>query len=70
MDNLSKFCTCKNMACPLHPTKHNKGCAPCIQENLKLKDIPNCFFNLVDGMELRIGDSFEDFANLILRKKD
>ena len=32
MDNLSGFCTCSNFDCPLHPTKHNKGCAPCAQK--------------------------------------
>lgn len=67
MSNLGKFCTCKNMDCPLHPTKHDKGCTPCISKNLRLKEMPNCFFNLVDGAESREGDSFEDFAKLILR---
>ncbi len=43
--NLSDFCTCKNLAYPLHPAKHDKGCAPCIQKNLKLHEIPNCFFH-------------------------
>ena len=48
MENLSTFCSCTNLACPLHPTKHDKGCAPCIQKNLRLKEMPNCFFNLVE----------------------
>lgn len=43
--NLSDFCTCKNLAYLLHPAKHDKGCAPCIQKNLKLHEIPNCFFH-------------------------
>ena len=51
MENLSTFCSCTNLACPLHPTKHDKGCAPCIQKNLRLKEMPNCFFNLVEGTE-------------------
>ena len=68
MENLSKFCSCKNTDCPLHPTKHNKGCAPCIAKNLKLKEVPNCFFNLVKDGDLRDGDSFEDFANAVLKK--
>jgi len=66
MEGLNKFCSCKNMSCPLHPTKHDKGCTPCIGKNLKLKEIPNCFFNLINGAQLREGDSFEDFAKLIL----
>ena len=38
MKNLSPFCTCKKLDCPLHPTKHDKGCAPCIAKNLKTKE--------------------------------
>ena len=68
MENLSTFCSCTNLACPLHPTKHDKGCAPCIQKNLRLNEMPNCFFNLVEGTENRAGDSFEDFAKYVLRK--
>lgn len=64
MNNISKFCTCKNMDCPLHPTKHDKGCAPCISKNLRLKEIPNCFFNMIENAEKRTGDSFTDFASL------
>lgn len=65
MNDLSRFCTCKNLACPLHPTRHDKGCAPCIQKNLKLREVPNCFFQLLPGAEGRPGDSFEDFARLV-----
>ena len=70
MNNLSKFCTCKNFECPLHPTKHEKGCAPCISKNLRLHEIPNCIFNLIENAELRNGDSFEDFAKLVLSKSE
>lgn len=65
MSNLSKFCTCENLNCPLHPTKHDKGCAPCINKNLRLKEMPNCFFHLVEGADTRSGDSFEDFAKAV-----
>ena len=61
----SPFCTCSNLACPLHPTKHDKGCAPCIAKNLKLREIPSCFFTLVEGASSRSGDRFEDFAALV-----
>ena len=66
MANLSPFCTCKNLDCPLHPTKHEKGCAPCISKNLRLQEMPNCFFNQVYGAERWQGDSFQDFAELVL----
>lgn len=64
MKNLSVFCTCKNLKCPLHPTKHEKGCAPCISKNLRLQEIPNCFFNLIDHSNKRNGDTFQDFAKI------
>jgi hypothetical protein len=66
MSNLSNFCTCKDTECPLHPTKHDKGCAPCISKNLKLGEIPNCFFDKVGGSQERISYNFVDFANLVL----
>ena len=68
MGKISEFCTCKNLDCPLHPTKHDKGCAPCIAKNLKLGEMPNCFFNKIEGSENRTGDSFEDFAKAVLNR--
>ena len=65
INNISSFCTCKNINCPLHPTKHDKGRSPCISKNLQLKEIPNCFFNLIENAEKRTGDTFEDFSKLI-----
>lgn len=64
--SLSQFCTCENLACPLHPTKHDKGCAPCISKNLRLKEVPSCFFNLVEQARDRQGDTFQDFARAVL----
>ena len=70
MNNLSPFCTCANMACPLHPTKHERGCAPCIAKNLKLGEIPNCFFNMVDPDNVRPDDKFYDFAQCVMKNRD
>lgn len=71
MDNLSKFCTCKDLKCPLHPSNHNKGCAPCIAKNLKQKEIPSCFFNVAQPSKTGRGYSFEDFAQAVMsRGKD
>ncbi len=64
--NVNSFCTCENLNCPMHPTNHGKGCAPCIRKNLKLREIPNCFFNMLDNAEIRTSDTFEDFAKLLL----
>mgnify|MGYP001310715960 CR=1 FL=1 len=54
MNKLSQFCSCDNFKCPLHPTNHDKGCAPCIKKNLKLGEIPNCFFQKVEMLEVEI----------------
>ena len=63
---MNGICTCTDLKCPLHPTNHDKGCTPCISKNLKTKEMPSCFFNLIDGSESRGGDSFEEFAKLVL----
>lgn len=63
--NISGFCTCENFDCPIHPIKHDKGCAPCIAKNLKLGEIPNCFFKLVDEGNKRADDKFADFAKCV-----
>lgn len=70
MSQLSEFCTCKDSKCPLHPTNHNKGCSLCIAKNLKQREIPSCFFNLVDKGYNCGGYSFEDFSKLVLGKKE
>lgn len=66
MANIGVFCACTNLECPLHPTKHDKGCALCISKNLRLKEMPNCFFNQIEGAEHRTGDIFRDFAQILL----
>lgn len=70
MKQAGEFCTCVNLKCPLHPQNHDRGCAPCIQKNLKLKEIPNCFFNLVENSESRTGVHFDDFAKLVLANEN
>lgn len=67
MENLSSFCTYKDLKCPLHPTNHDKGCSLCINKNLKQKEIPNCFFNMVEGTEKTNGYSFYDFAEMVIK---
>ncbi len=69
MRNPSGFCTCNHLDCPLHPTRHDMGCAPCISKNLSLNEIPNCFFSKVRGAETRSGDTFQDFAEAVLKQK-
>ncbi len=70
MENLSKFCTCDDHDCPLHPTNHERGCAPCIADNLKDNEIPSCFFNKVDADYDKDTYSFDDFARLVIEKQN
>lgn len=42
----------------------------CTCNNLRLKEIPSCFFNLIQNAEERNGDSFEDFAQMIINHKN
>ena len=66
MENLSQFCTCTDLKCPCHPTNHDKGCALCIQKNLREKEIPSCFFHDIE--DEHIGDyHYEDFADSVNR---
>ncbi len=69
MSESANYCTCKNLKCSLHPANHDKGCTPCIRKNLKLGEVPNCFFNLLEGAENRSGDTFGDFADIVLKQK-
>ena len=36
-----------------------------LMNNLRLREIPNCFFSLVEGASQRSGDSFQDFARCV-----
>lgn len=68
--NASKFCTCTNLECPFHPTKHNKGCTPCIAANLKTNDIPRCFFKKSGATGEITDTSFQAFAESVLAQKN
>ena len=66
MADLSGFCTCKDLECPFHPTNHDKGCSLCIEKNLRLGEVPSCFFNKVGGTEGKKSFTFKDFAEAVL----
>ncbi|MBQ6425741.1 MAG: hypothetical protein IJK14_03620 [Clostridia bacterium] len=70
MEKLSAFCTCGDHACPLHPLNHDRGCTPCIEKNLRLREIPSCFFHVLGPSDGRTGYSFEDFAKAVLSGSD
>ena len=69
MQTSYSFCTCTDKQCPNHPTNHQKGCTPCILKNLTLREIPSCFFHILETEHLIEGYSFSDFAELVLEKQ-
>lgn len=69
MAQTGAYCTCRDTKCPLHPTNHDKGCTPCILKNLKLREVPGCFFNALEHREERETYFFEDFAEAVLHDK-
>ncbi len=67
MKHPSDFCTCGDRACPMNPANHDRGCSPCIAKNLREREIPSCFFNLVGYPENAGSYRFEDFARAVLK---
>lgn len=66
-----EHCSCRDKSCPMHPSNHAQGCTPCILKNLRLGEIPSCFFNKVTN-DLDKLDSFsmESFAKAVLEKAE
>lgn len=69
MSENKSFCTCTDLACPLNPANHNKGCDLCIQKCLKLKEIPSCFFKDINTEKKPDGYTYRDFADFVLREE-
>ncbi len=65
MPSVPVFCTCRDTACPFHPSNHERGCTPCIAKNLREGEIPTCFFRAVGVDKPTAGWHYEDFAALI-----
>ncbi len=65
MKDAKEFCTCADHGCPFHPVNHDKGCTLCIQKNLKMKEIPSCFFNDIDCEKPTAEWHYKDLAALV-----
>lgn len=67
MENDKHFCTCTDLNCKLNPHNNAKGCDLCVLKNLKAREIPSCFFKLVNedisGLKEFTIESFVDFYN-------
>lgn len=70
MENRRHFCTCGDLSCKLNPNSHAGGCDLCIKKNLNAKEIPSCFFKLVDDDISGLDDfSIESFAEFVVRHR-
>lgn len=65
------YCTCQDKSCPFHPVNTGRGCTPCIQKNLRLGEIPNCFFvKVVDDLDKVESFTMEGFAREVIKKEN
>ena len=44
------------------------GCTPCIEKNLKMDEMPNCFFDKIDPDHKRKGTKTKDYAELYINE--
>ena len=59
-------CTCRDTACPNHPTNHSEGCDRCIRKCQTQGEIPSCFFRQVHDDLTGVTDfTFEGFARFV-----
>lgn len=60
------FCTCLDLECPAHPSKHDKGCTLCVAKNLAEESIPVCFYRKMEPDMSREQDyTFQGFARFV-----
>ena len=65
MNPAQSFCSCTDLSCLCHPSRHSLGCTPCIQKNLRQGEIPSCFFKKVDDGAKPEAYFFENFADWV-----
>jgi hypothetical protein len=67
------FCTCDDLTCVLNPNNPNSniiGCDPCIRKNLKAREIPSCFYLLVNEDMTGVEDfTIDGFVEFYLKSK-
>ncbi len=67
---MEHFCPCRNTSCRCHPSNHDLGCSPCIEKELRKREIPSCFFDFVIRPGEQVADcSMEAFARRVLEKQ-
>ena len=64
------FCPCSDTTCQFNPANHDQGCNLCVEDSVKCREIPKCFFKAAGGDIDTIEDwSFEMFAKIVLGEK-
>ncbi|HIR40453.1 MAG TPA: hypothetical protein IAB36_01335 [Candidatus Egerieicola pullicola] len=69
MNNWKSYCTCTDLDCPCHPSRHDQGCTPCVRKNQRQGEIPSCFFKLVEDRQKPDAYFFENFADWVKEHK-
>lgn len=65
---MKHFCTCPVAQCPRHPSNHDKGCNPCIKDNLVKNKMPACMFKAVNDDVSEVKDfSIKGFVEFYLK---
>lgn len=62
------FCTCPITQCSRHPSNHDKGCDPCIKDNLEKGKMPACMFKVAHDDISDVKDfTIKGFVNFYLK---
>lgn len=69
MNHWKSYCTCTDLDCPCHPSRHDQGCTPCVRKNQRQGEIPSCFFKLVEDRQKPDAYFFENFADWVKEHK-
>jgi len=70
MENNKHFCTCADLSCKLNPHNNAKGCDLCVKKNLNSREIPSCFFRLINNDISELKEfTIESFVDFYLRNK-
>ncbi|WP_246599248.1 DUF6485 family protein [Clostridium lacusfryxellense] len=58
------------VGCKLNPHNHSTGCDLCIKKNLKAREIPSCFFKLVNEDISKLKEfTIEEFVKFFIQNK-
>ena len=70
MKSSAPFCPCTEFTCSFNPVNHEQGCTLCVEDSVKCREIPKCFFlSVVDSIEGFEDWSYEHFAKLVLENQ-